>query len=301
MRIPVGVVGYGNLGKAVVEKLKNNKDFELVAIFSRRKLTFAESLENIEKYKNKIKLLFLCVGSQNELQPIAKKLIQNFEIVDSFDNHNQISSYIKDMEQIAKQNKKIALCSVGWDPGLFSLLRSLYSSLGFTPYTFWGKGLSQGHTQAIKNIDGVYDAIQFTIPDENVISQIKKGIEPNKNGKYHKRQCFVVAEKSKQKEIEQKIKTMKDYFVGYDTEVNFVSQSRLNQLKSFAHKGEVLCKNNVMDFKLNIASNPEFTANIMTSFAKSVQYFRKEQRWGAYNILNVPISYLLGKDQFKLL
>ena len=175
MKIPVGVVGYGNLGRSVVENLQNDKTFQLEAVFSRRDLPIATSYSDILKFKDKIELLFVCGGSQNELEGQTNFLIKHFNLIESYDNHNRLKSHIQDLDITAKEHQKIALCSFGWDPGLFSLMRGLFDSLGQNPYSFWGKGLSQGHTQAIKNIDGVIDGLQFTLPNKEIIAKIKNG------------------------------------------------------------------------------------------------------------------------------
>ena len=301
MKISVGIVGYGNLGKAVEKQLQNNDDFKLKAIFSKRKLQNTIPFKNIEKFKDKIDLLFLCSGSQNELENQAIKLIENFNIIECYDNHSRLAKYLPLLNEKAKNYNHIALCSLGWDPGLFSLMRALFSSLGFCPYTFWGKGLSQGHTQAIKNINGVIDGIQFTLPNEKIISKIKKGEKflPNKN--FHSRQCFVVAEKEDQSRITKEIITMKDYFQGYKTSVKFVSQHKLDKLKSFSHKGEVCTENNILNFSLNLPSNPDFTARVLLTYARSFCYLKKEGKTGAFSILDIPIKYITKKSVYHYL
>ena len=197
MKIPVGVVGYGNLGRSVVENLQNDKTFQLEAVFSRRDLPIATSYSNILKFKDKIELLFVCGGSQNELEEQTNFLIKHFNLIESYDNHNRLKSHIQDLDLAAKGHQKIALCSFGWDPGLFSLMRGLFDSLGQNPYSFWGKGLSQGHTQAIKNIDGVIDGLQFTLPNKDIVARIKNGESVKVSKDFHKRLCYVVCPKEK--------------------------------------------------------------------------------------------------------
>ena len=301
MKIKVGIVGFGNLGKAVKENVLKSDFFELVAVFSRRNIDATIPYEKIESYKDKIDLLFLCGGSQNELESQSFSLIQSFNIAESYDNHSRLKNYITQLDKKAKESDKIALCSFGWDPGLFSLIRGLFDSLDYPPYTFWGKGLSQGHTQAIKNIDGVTDGLQFTIPNKKMISKIKSGekVETGKN--LHKRECFVVAKKEDQKRIENQIKTMKDYFEGYETSVNFVSQNRLNKLKSFAHKGEVLTLKNTLGFSLNLPSNPDFTSRVLTKFAKNYISLKNKREYGAFTIFDLPLKNILPKDKFEYL
>lgn len=293
MKIPVGIVGYGNLGKAVEKRLQNSDDFELKAIFSKRDLPNAEKFETIIDFKDKIDFLFVCGGSQNELENQTLDLIKNFDLIDSYDNHNRLKEYFSLINQSAKDNKKIALCSFGWDPGIFSLFRGICAGLGFTPYTFWGKGLSQGHTQAIKSIPNVIDAIQFTVPNEEIIKSIKNGKEEKQGKHFHKRECFVVADDKYQEKITNQIVNMKDYFEGYQTEVNFLSQQKLNELKSFRHKGTVLTQSNIINFSIDMQSNPDFTANILVSFAKCFTWLKSQNLYGAYSIFDLPLKALV--------
>lgn len=301
MKIPVGVVGYGNLGRSVVENLQNDKIFQLEAVFSRRDLPIATSYSDILKFKDKIELLFVCGGSQNELEEQTNFLIKRFNLIESYDNHNRLKSHIQDLDLAAKGHQKIALCSFGWDPGLFSLMRGLFDSLGQNPYSFWGKGLSQGHTQAIKNIDGVIDGLQFTLPNKDIIAKIKNGESVKVSKEFHKRLCYVVCPKEKRAEIEHKIKSMPDYFLGYETEVKFVSQESLDKLKSFAHKGQVLTLNNTMNFSLNLPSNPKFTANVMTTFARAYPKLKEEKKFGAHDIFDIPMKYVLKEEPYRYL
>ena len=301
MKIPVGVVGYGNLGRSVVENLQNDKTFQLEAVFSRRDLPIATSYSDILKFKDKIELLFVCGGSQNELEEQTNFLIKHFNLIESYDNHNRLKSHIQDLDLAAKGHQKIALCSFGWDPGLFSLMRGLFDSLGQNPYSFWGKGLSQGHTQAIKNIDGVMDGLQFTLPNKDIIAKIKNGESVKVSKDFHKRLCYVVCSKEKRAEIEHKIKSMPDYFLGYETEVKFVSQESLDKLKSFAHKGQVLTLNNTMNFSLNLPSNPKFTANVMTTFARAYPKLKEEKKFGAHDIFDIPMKYVLKEEPYRYL
>lgn len=301
MKIPVGVVGYGNLGRSVVENLQNDTTFQLEAVFSRRDLPIATSYSDILKFKDKIELLFVCGGSQNELEEQTNFLIKHFNLIESYDNHNRLKSHIQDLDLAAKGHQKIALCSFGWDPGLFSLMRGLFDSLGQNPYSFWGKGLSQGHTQAIKNIDGVIDGLQFTLPNKDIIARIKNGESVKVSKEFHKRLCYVVCSKEKRAEIEHKIKSMPDYFLGYETEVKFVSQESLDKLKSFAHKGQVLTSNNTMNFSLNLPSNPKFTANVMTTFARAYPKLKEEKKFGAHDIFDIPMKYVLKEEPYRYL
>ena len=301
MKIPVGVVGFGNLGKAVAKTLSQSDEFKLVAVFSKRNLDGTVSFSKVDEYKDKIKILFVCGGSQNELEEQTLNLIKNFNTIDCYDNHDRLKGYISKMDRLAKENKKVALCALGWDPGLFSLMRGLFSALGFLPYTFWGKGLSQGHTQAVKNIPGVIDALQFTIPSKKYINKIKNGKRVAHGKHLHMRECFVVANKNDRAEIEKQIRTMKNYFEGYKTSVKFVSQQKLDKMKSFKHKGEVVSQNNVMNFSLNLKSNPNFTAKVMVRYAKNFITLLNENNFGAYTILDLPIKNIMDKNKSNLL
>ncbi|MBQ7467143.1 MAG: diaminopimelate dehydrogenase [Clostridia bacterium] len=299
MKIPVGIMGYGNLGMAIENQLKNSEYFDLVAIFSRRKSDKTILFEDVCDYKDKIKILFLCVGSQNDLEKTALFLIKDFDIVECYDNHSRLESFHKKLDKIAVDSRHVALCSVGWDPGLFSLMRGLFKSLGLSPVTFWGKGTSQGHTQAIKNIDGVIDAVQFTIPDKEKIKAVKNGRVIENGKSLHQRLCLIVANKEKHKSIREKIVSMKDYFVGFKTKIKFVSREKLVKIKSFSHKGEVATVGNVANFSLNLSSNPEFTAKIMVAYAKALEIFARDGEFGVKTIFDVPFKNVLNESIYK--
>lgn len=300
-KLKVGIVGFGNIGKAIKKQIENNEEFELVAIFSKRKINGCVDYEKIEEYQGKIDLMFLCAGSQSDLEQVATRVLKNFNTIDCFDNHNKIKSYLINQQEIAEQNKKIAICSVGWDPGLFSLIRGLMDGLNLNCKTFWGKGLSQGHTQAIKNLSNVVDAVQFTVPNKRAIKQTKQGKDLVNTHSFHLRQCYVVCEKQNCKTIRQQILTMPDYFVGYKTKVKFVSLKKLNKIKSFAHKGEVVSVGDEIEFKLNLSSNPEFTAKVMLAYARALPILKKSHKFGVFTILDIPISYIIKKEKSQLI
>ena len=297
-KINVGIIGYGNLGKAIEKNLLQNSSYNLVKIFSRRKLPNCEHISNLKNYENKIDLLFLCCGSKNELEKLAFKCINKFSIIDCYDNHNRLPQYITKLNNAANKSQKIALCAFGWDPGIFSLMRGLFDSIGFVPFTFWGKGLSQGHTQAIKNIENVIDGIQFTIPNKAIIKKLQKGENFSQSKKFNKRSCYVVCDKKNRSKIKQKIITMPDYFEGYKTTVKFVSQKRLNSLKNFAHQGIVTTKSNVLKFQLTAKSNPDITAKIMIAFATAYIKLKENKMYKAYTIFDLPLSYIFSQDKF---
>ena len=295
----IGVVGMGNLGNAVKREIERSGLFELVACFSKRDVEGCEKVENIPNYVGKIDTLFLCGGSQNELEKQTEKYLKDFNIVEAYDNHNRLCNYVKRADLLAKENKKVAFCAFGWDPGLFSLMRALFEIVGYKPFTTWGVGVSQGHTQAVKNLNGVFDAVQFTIPLKREVERIEKGLQPRQN--LHKRLCFVVCDKAKRKEIKEKIVTMQDYFRGYKTTVRFVSQEKLSKLKNFSHKGRVFCEGNVINFNLDLPSNPAFTARVMVGYARAVEKLSKRRKYGAYTIFDVPLSDVLGENVMRLL
>lgn len=298
MKQKVGILGYGNLGHAVEEIIKNSNKYELVAIFSNQKLSDLKPVSDLEKYKGKIDFLFLCGGSQNELEDHAKMAIKNFNIIECYDNHNRIKAHFKTINEMAKTNKKVALCSFGWDPGLFSFMRGLFDTLNERTYTLWGKGTSQGHTNAIKNIEGVIDAVQFTVPKKSEIKKIESGIAVQNGKNLHFRDCYVVAKPQNRQKIKEQIVNMKDYFEGYKTKVTFVSQEKINKIKTFSHKGQVLSLGGEMKYQLNLKSNPQFTAKVLVAFAGHILGLLKAQNYGAYTIFDLPLAPILPKDKF---
>ena len=300
MKINVGVVGIGNLGNAVIKEILKHKEFNLVAAFSRRKLKNTTPYNQILNFKKKIDLLFLCTGSQSDLESQASFLIKHFNTIDCYDNHAKLNTHIKTINKLAKENRKIALCSFGWDPGLFSYMRGLFLSLGFTPYSFWGKGTSQGHTQAIKQINGVIDAIQFTVPNTEAINKIKSG-KLIKNSNFHFRECFVVCKKEDEERIKETILNMPNYFKNCLTQVNFISLEELNKIKSFSHQGEIVTQNNIMNFSLKLPSNPEFTAKVLVTYAKSFTSLKNKQKFGAHTIFDIPLNYIINEKKFTIL
>lgn len=300
MKINVGIVGFGKLGKALKEELLNDKKFNLVKIFSRRRNNNCEDIKNISLYKNKIDVLFLCVGSQSDLQPLALTLVKNFNLIDVYDNHSMLKQHISALNKKCKQYKKVCFSALGWDPGVLSLVRGLYFILGLNYITTWGKGVSQGHTNAIKNISGVIDAVQFTIPIKKQVKVFKKtGFATNKS--LHLRKCYVVANRHERKAINKQIINMEHYFKDYKTKIKFVTINKLNKIKTDQHKGEIITQNNVSNFSLNLKSNPHFTANIMIVYAKIITDYVKNNRYGVHTILDIPLSDLVKDNKYKIL
>lgn len=297
-KIKIGILGYGNLGKSIEKIAHGSQNFEIVAIFSRRQITSplgtkTECVENLAGYKNKIDIIFLCGGSYNDTMSQAQQVLKNFNSIDAFDTHAKIAEHLATCNSLATKHQKIAFCSLGWDPGLFSLMRVLFTSLGKQVYTTWGKGVSQGHTQAIKQVQNVIDGIQYTIPKSEIIKQVKAGVIKNPDStQLHKRICYITAKKSHQNEISQTIKNLPNYFAGYETHIHFVSKPALQKYKKQYHSGEVFCVNDELNFKIKTSSNPDFTAKIMLTYAPALIKLQKQKRYGAYSILDIPIGYL---------
>lgn len=316
-KIKIGICGYGNLGKGVELALNNNKDMELVAVFTRRnpkkiktvlKKTKIYSINEIDNYKGKIDIMIMCGGSKDDLPIQSPDIVKNFNIIDSFDNHAEILAHFNKVDKIAKQNNKLALISCGWDPGLFSLMRVLFEAILPTgiSYVFYGKGLSQGHSDVVRRINGVKKAVQYTVPYIDAIEKVRKGTMPMFNSVKEMmwRDCYVVLEENADKDkIANEIKQMPNYFEPYNTEVHFISEEEFdNKHTSMSHGGFVLRngkteKNkHIIEFSLNLDSNPEFTASVLVAYARAIYKLKNEGKVGAMTVLDVPFSYLLNKD-----
>lgn len=320
MTIKIGIAGYGNLGKGVENAVKFNDDIELVAIFTRRdpkKLNISSdakivSLDDIEQWKDKIDVLILCGGSATDLILQTPKYAEMFNVVDSFDTHAKIPEHFDKVDKVAKQAKTVAIISIGWDPGLFSLNRMLGSV--FIPegqtYTFWGKGVSQGHSDAVRRIPGVKNAKQYTIPIESALLAVRSGQNSQLTTRQkHRRECFVVLEEGADaKKIEQTIKTMPNYFDEYDTTVNFISEKEFNKNHSgMAHGGLVLRSgktsqgtNHLIEFSIKLDSNPEFTSSILVAYARAAYRLNKEGQYGCKTIFDIAPVYLSPKSSQEL-
>ncbi len=315
----VGIVGYGNLGKALESILICKNNVNLIKIFSRRdnlkspyKTSF-DKLENVSKYVGKIDTLILCVGSYSDLEKIGTLVIKNFNTIDSFDTHSKLKDYILNLNDVAKENKKIALSAFGWDPGVMSLIRVLFDSISDNVdcNCFWGSGVSQGHSDALRRVKGVENAIQYTVPISEVLNQCKRkpNIRPSSFEK-HKRICYVsVKSKSDVNKIKNEIISMPNYFKGYKTEVNFVDEIEIkNRQKKLRHKGYIIKNFNIlnkyktkMELILKMDSNPHFTAEIMIMGLNIINKLYCENKFGAYSILDVPISYFSNESRETLL
>ena len=321
--IRVGIVGYGNLGKGVELALRQAEDMTLCAVFTRRNPETLEiwskdvpvfRLDEVCCKAQELDVLILCGGSANDLPVQTPELAKYCNTVDSFDTHAKIPEYFEQVCASAKASGHLSLISVGWDPGLFSLMRVYGDSIlpQGTGYTFWGKGVSQGHSDAIRRIPGVKDAKQYTIPLENAVERVRKGEFPQlQAGEKHTRECFVVAEEGANKEeIERQIVTMPNYFADYRATVHFISEEEFRKNHSrMAHGGFVLHtgktgvsaeNTHVMEFSLKLDSNPEFTSSVLVAYARVVCRMQKEGKTGAVSVLDVPPSYLSPKDGASL-
>lgn len=321
--IKVGVVGYGNLGKGVESAVKQNPDIELKAIFTRRPAhslkinsdnVEVESVKNAEKYVEIVDVILLCGGSAKDLPVQGPQFAKMFNTVDSFDTHAKIPEYFAEMDKISGDNGNLSAISIGWDPGLFSMNRMLAEVIlpEGKGYTFWGCGVSQGHSDAIRRIDGVKNAVQYTIPVEEEIEKVRRGENPDLTTReMHTRSCYVVVEHGVDKDkIAEEIKTMPNYFVDYNTNVNFITEEELKKRHStMPHGGFVFRSgktggnndnNQIIEFSLKLESNPEFTASVLVAYARAVYKLHKEGETGAKTIFDIPVSYLSGKSSAEL-
>ena len=320
-KIRVGICGYGNLGKGVEKALFNpaNKDMELVAIFTRRNPATISTVsgvkvlsdDDMEEYFGKIDVMILCGGSAKDLPKQGPKIASMFVTVDSFDTHAKIPEYFEEMDDISRMANTVSIISVGWDPGMFSLARAYAEAIlptGAT-YTFWGKGVSQGHSDAIRKIDGVKDAKQYTIPIESAIEDVRAGKNPAfETSDMHLRECYVVAEEGADLDrIEKEIKEMPNYFVDYYTVVHFISETELQKEHSaMPHGGFVIRSGNTggnkqtIEYSLNLESNPEFTGSILVAYARAVAAFVRNGDYGAKTVFDVPVSFLFPESDREL-
>ncbi len=322
-KIRVGIMGYGNLGRGVELALKKTPDMELTCIFTRRN---PESLtpisENVKvykaedalNYKDEIDVLILCGGSATDLPVQGPEFARAFNTVDSFDTHAKIPEYFEKVDMAAKQSGKVGIISIGWDPGMFSIQRMLFGAIlpDGNNYTFWGKGVSQGHSDAIRRVEGVKDAKQYTVPIESALEKVRNGENPEfTTRQMHTRECYVVAEDGADKaKIEETIKNMPNYFADYDTTVNFIDENELKKNHSgIPHGGFVLRSGNtgvnnemshVLEFSLKLDSNPEFTSSVLVAYARAAAKLNKEGISGAKTVFDIPISYLSPKSSAEL-
>jgi diaminopimelate dehydrogenase len=309
-KIKIGIVGYGNLGKGVELAVKQNPDIELVAIFTRRTPTglgcssLMVPVSQIEDFRGKIDVMILCGGSSTDLPEQGPKFAKMFNTVDSFDTHAKIPKYFNQVDDSSKSNKTLSLISTGWDPGLFSLARVLGQSIlpVGEDYTFWGKGVSQGHSDAIRRVPGVKKGIQYTIPVESALKKVRSGENPKlATSDKHVRVCYVVADEGADlAKIEHSIKQMPNYFNEYETTVNFIAEEELKTNHSGMPHGGVVIRSGItgngtkqrIEFNLNLESNPEFTGNVLVAYARAIGRMAKEGQTGARTVFDIPPALL---------
>lgn len=317
-KIVVGIVGYGNLGQGIEMALAQNTDFELKAIFTRRDPSALQGeskmvhISEIMKYKEEIDVMILCGGSAKDLPEQGPMIAASFNTVDSFDNHKKIPEHFKKMDDIARKSGKLSLISAGWDPGLFSLNRLLGQAIlpKGKGYTFWGKGVSQGHSDAIRRVPGVKDGIQYTIPLETALEKVRSFENPElKANEMHKRICYIVLEEGADAaKVQNDIKNMPNYFAGYDTTIHIISQEELkDHYTGMPHGGFVIHAGNTgdgskqrMEFSLTLEDNPGFTSSVLVAYARAVYKLHLEGKTGACTILDIPMGYLSPKSGNEL-
>ena len=319
----IGIVGYGNLGRGVESAIRQNADMELVAVFTRRapesvKIRTAGvpvlPLEEAFKMKDQIDVLILCGGSAKDLPEQTPAFAKHFNVIDSFDTHARIPEHFANVDAAAREGGRVAIISVGWDPGLFSLNRMYAGAIlpDGCDYTFWGKGVSQGHSDAIRRIAGVIDARQYTIPVDAAMDAVRAGKNPALTTREkHTRECFVVAEEGADlARIEREIVTMPNYFADYDTTVHFISMDELKRDHSGIPHGGVVIRSgktgwdgehsHIIEYSLKLDSNPEFTSSVLVAYARAAVRLNAEGACGGKTVLDVPPAYLSPKSGEEL-
>jgi len=319
-QIKVGIVGYGNLGKGVKQAIAQNPDFKLEAIFTRRDPSATGNSSDVpmlhvseaERFKGSIDVMILCGGSATDLPEQGPDFARMFNTVDSFDTHAKIPEYFAIVDKVARNSGTVSVISTGWDPGLFSINRLMAESIlpEGNDYTFWGKGVSQGHSDAIRRVAGVKGGVQYTIPTEAALARVRSGENPELTTREkHLRECFVVAEEGADlKRIEQEIKEMPNYFSDYDTVVNFISEEELKANHSaMPHGGFVIrsgktgqASTQIIEFALKLDSNPEFTASVLVAYARAAYRLSKEGVTGAKTVFDIAPAYLSPKSGEQL-
>ena len=322
--IRIGILGYGNLGKGVESAIRQNPDMELVGVYTRRSpetvILASEEVpvyhsDSLMEHKDKIDVLILCGGSATDLPVQTPEYAKYFNVVDSFDTHAKIPEHYEKVDKSAKMAEKTALISIGWDPGMFSVNR-LFGNVILPEgkdYTFWGKGVSQGHSDAIRRVEGVVDGKQYTIPVEEALEAVRRGENPELTTREkHLRECFVVAQEGADlKRIEEEIKNMPNYFADYDTTVHFITEEELKRdHSSIPHGGFVLRSGvtgfekenkHLIEYRLKLDSNPEFTASVIVAYARAAYRMNQESMFGCKTIFDVAPAYLspLSGEQLR--
>ena len=321
-KIRIGIVGYGNIGRGVEQAIKRNEDMELAAVFTRRDPASVKvategakvvHMDDMLSMKGDVDVMVLCGGSATDLPVMGPEIAANFNTIDSFDTHAKIPEYFANVDKAAKEGNNTSIISVGWDPGMFSLNRLYAESIlvqGST-YTFWGKGVSQGHSDAIRRIPGVKNAIQYTVPVDEAVDQVRSGSEPKLTTRdKHTRECYVVAQEGANKaEIENAIKTMPNYFDEYNTTVHFISEEELKRDHSkMPHGGFVIRtgetgeegNKHVIGYSLKLDSNPEFTASVLIAYARAAYRLNQKGENGARSVFDIAPALLSMKTPEQL-
>ncbi len=317
-KIQVGIVGYGNLGRGVEKALNLTDDMEVYGVFSRRNPNDLDTpspayhMDQLDDLKDKIDVLILCGGSQSDIPVQGPALAKAFNTVDAYDNHSQMNQYFGEMESSAQAGQKVSVIATGWDPGLFSMNRLLLESVlpqGQT-YTFWGPGLSQGHSDAVRRVDGVKFAAQYTVPKEEILEKIRAGEKISYQAQSaHQRDVYLVLEDGADPvKVEEEIVNMPAYFKGYTTAVNFISEEDyMANHQGMPHGGRVLRQGStsphtlsMAEFSLSLGSNPEFTASVTLAYARACARLAQEGNVGAYTVFDIPLSYLSPKSAEEL-
>lgn len=323
MSIRIGIYGYGNLGRGIECAVKQNDDLELVAVFTRRDPALVKimtdsakvcNVSEVEQWKDRIDVMIMCGGSATDLPEQTPQLAKLFNVVDSFDTHAKIPEHFANVDASAKRAGKVGIISVGWDPGMFSLSRMYAGAIlpQGKDYTFWGKGVSQGHSDAIRRIEGVKDAKQYTIPVDAALASVRNGENPELTTRQkHTRECFVVLEDGADAaRVETEIKTMPNYFADYDTTVHFIDAEELTKNHSgIPHGGFVIRSgktgwneenSHVIEYSLKLDSNPEFTACVLVAYARAAYKLSKEGQAGCKTVFDIAPVYLSAKDGDEL-
>ncbi len=323
MSIKIGILGYGNLSRGVESAIKQNEDLELAAVFTRRDPASVSiktpgvpvvSESEILDWKDKIDVLVMGGGSATDLPVQTPKYAEFFTVIDSFDTHARIGEHFANVDASAKKGGKVAVISVGWDPGMFSLLRMVSDAVlpEGKHYTFWGRGVSQGHSDAIRRIEGVKDARQYTVPIESAVEEVRSGSNPEFSARQmHLRDCYVVAEEGADKaRIEKEIKEMPNYFADYDTTVHFISEEELKRDHAgLPHGGFVIRSGvtgndkehkHIIEYNLKLDSNPEFTGSVLTAYARAAYRLSKEGASGCKTVFDIAPAYLSAKSAEEL-
>ena len=322
-KIRIGIAGYGNLGKGVEMAIRQNEDMELAGVFTRRDPATvtvktpgakAYTMEDAKNMKDQIDVMIICGGSATDLPKQTPELAKDFNVIDSFDTHANIPQHFANVDAAAKEGGHVGIISVGWDPGMFSLNR-LYANAILPDgkdYTFWGKGVSQGHSDAIRRVEGVKDGKQYTIPVEAALEAVRNGENPELTTRQkHTRECFVVLEEGADAaKVEEEIKTMPNYFSDYDTTVHFISEEELKANHSgIPHGGFVLRSgktgwnqenSHLIEYSLKLDSNPEFTSSVLIAYARAAYRLAKEGQSGCKTVFDIAPAYLSAKSGEEL-